>query len=68
MHPLVQKFDEALVGYYLLYCPKENEAWSCLLDEMVNPPLEKYIATLPTEISLIWSNPRFKLYKRMTLK
>ncbi|MEI6123943.1 MAG: hypothetical protein WCQ95_09985 [Bacteroidota bacterium] len=66
--PLVQKFDEVGVNYYLLYCQKPDEPWSTLLAEMINPALEKYIASVPNEISLVWNNPRFKLYKRVKLR
>jgi hypothetical protein len=64
IRPLEDKFDKARVTYYLLYCRKPNEEWSALLDEMLNPPLEAYIASNPQQISLFWSNDRFKLYKR----
>jgi hypothetical protein len=68
MNPMEQKFEEAGVDYYLLYCRKQNEEWSILLDEMMNLPLEKYIESTPSEISLFWSNERFKLYKRVKLR
>jgi len=61
---LKQKFDEAEVGYYLLYCKKKDELYSSNLESMLNPPLEKYIEESPEKISLMWSNERFKLYQK----
>jgi len=60
----IRKFDEVGVTYYLLYCQKPDEPSGGLLSEMINLPLQKYIDASPGEISLCWSNQRFKLYKK----
>jgi hypothetical protein len=59
-----EKFSLNHVTYYLLYCKKNDEPAGGLLDEMTNPSLEKYIAENPAEATLLWSNERFKLYKK----
>ncbi|MEI6853450.1 MAG: hypothetical protein WCL06_11430, partial [Bacteroidota bacterium] len=68
MDRLERKLDGAGVSYYLVYCPKDKEPANEILEEMVNPPLEKYISSSLDKIVLFWSNQRFKLYKRVKFR
>jgi hypothetical protein len=68
MDRLERKLDGAGVNYYLLYCRKDKEAKNEILEEMVNPPLEKYIAASSDKIVLFWSNQRFKLYRKVKFR
>jgi hypothetical protein len=68
MDRLERKLDGAGVNYYLLYCRKDKEAKNEILEEMVNPPLEKYIAASSDKIVLFWSNQRFNLYRKVKFR